>query len=92
MPWSSKPLDMCQWGGPNWQGILLSSQSLIKSKHSTLENGEGQYPKANQGSLYQHLIPESFDAHDALGDVIAVGRIFFSNKLSLSHKSLLMSV
>ena len=41
---------------------------LIKSKHSTLENGGGQYLKVNQ-SLYKHLFPESFDAHDALGEL-----------------------
>ena len=50
---------------------LTLFKSLIKSKHSTLENGEGKFPKANQSSLYKHLFQESFDAHDALGDVIA---------------------
>ena len=51
----------------------------------------------NQSLLYKHLFPESFDAHDALGDVITLCRIFFSNKLVLSvewlvNKSSLMSV
>ena len=62
-----------------------------------MEYGGCQYPKANQSSLYKHLFPESLDAHDALGDVITLCRIFFSNKLVLSvewlvNKSLLMSV
>ena len=62
-----------------------------------MENGGGQYPKANQSSLYKHLFSESFDAHDALGDVKTLCRIFSSNKLVLSvewlvNKSLLMSV
>ena len=61
-----------------------------------MENGGGQYPKANQ-SLYKHLFLESFDAHDALGDVITLYRIFFSYKLVLLvewlvNKSSLMSV
>ena len=76
---------------------LTLFKSLINSKYSTLENDEGLYPKANQSSLYEHLFQESFDAHDALGDVIALRRILFSNKLALSdkllvNKSSLMSV
>ena len=63
---------------------------------SRANNGGGQYPKANQ-SLNKHLFPESFDAHDALGDVITLYRIFFSYKLVLLvewlvNKSSLMSV
>ena len=62
-----------------------------------MENGGGQYPKANQSLLYKHLFLESFDAHDALGDIIILCRIVSSNKLVLSvewliNKSLLMSV
>ena len=62
-----------------------------------MENGGGQYPKANQSSLSKHLFSESFDAHDALGDVKTLCRIFSSNKLVLLvewlvNKSLLMSV
>ena len=76
--------------------VLKCSWCSHQEQTPTLENGGGQYPKANQ-SLYKHLFPESFDAHDALGDVITLYRIFFSYKLVLLvewlvNKSSLMSV
>jgi len=63
-------------------------KSLIKSKHSSLQNAEGQYPKLNQSSVYEHLCQTTFDAHNALEDVIALGRILFSSRLALSDEIL----
>ena len=53
-----------------------------------LKNDDGSFPKINQSSIYQALFNESFSAHDALEDVIALKRILFSSKLKLSTKSI----
>ena len=45
---------------------LILLKSLIKSKHPSLQNAEGQYPKPGQSSVYEHLFQTTFDAHDAL--------------------------
>ena len=60
---------------------------LTKSEYPLLKNDDGSFPKINQSSLYQALFNESFSAHDALEDVIALKRILFSSKLKLSTKS-----
>ena len=67
---------------------LTLLKSLIKSKHSSLQNAVGQYPKPGQSSVYEHLFQTTFDAHDALEDVIALRRILFSSKLALSDEML----
>ena len=74
---------------------LFLFKSLIKDKHSSLQNEQGQFPKPNQSSLYEHLFKEAFEAHD--NDVSAFRRILFSSRLALSNevivnKSSLISV
>ena len=65
---------------------LLLFKSLIKDKHSSLQNEQGQFPKPNQCSLYEHLFKETFEAHDALEDVSALRRILFSSRVALSNE------
>ena len=67
---------------------LLLFKSLIKDKHSSLQNEQGQFPKPKQSSLYEHLFEETFEAHDALEDVSALRRILFSSRLALSNEIL----
>jgi len=50
---------------------LFLFKSLIKDKHSSLQNEQGQFPKPNQSSLYKHLFEETFEAHNAAEDVSA---------------------
>ena len=57
-------------------------------KHSSLQNAEGQYPKPGQSSVYEHLFQTTFDAHDALGDLMALRRILFPSRLALSDEML----
>ena len=65
---------------------LLLFKSLIEDKHSSLQNEQGQFPKPNQCSLYEHLFKETFEAQDALEDVSALRRILFSSKVALSNE------
>lgn len=67
---------------------LLLFKSLIKDKHPSLQNEQGQFPKSNQSSLYEHLFKETFEAHDALEDVSALRRILFSSRLALSNETI----
>ena len=67
---------------------LTLMKSLIKSKHFSLQNAEGQFPKPGQSSVYEHLFQTTFDAHDALEDVIALRRILLSSRLALSDEML----
>jgi hypothetical protein len=53
-----------------------------------LKNEDGSFPKINQSSIYESLFNESFLAHDALEDVIALKNIIFSSKLKLPTKSI----
>ena len=53
---------------------LTLFKSLIQSKHSSLLNAEGKFAKPNLSSLYEHFFQTTFDAHDALEDVIARDR------------------
>ncbi|PFX24892.1 hypothetical protein AWC38_SpisGene10488 [Stylophora pistillata] len=67
---------------------LTLMKSLIKSKHSSIQNAEGKFPKPGQSSVYEHLFQATFDAHDALEDVIALRRILLSPRLALSDEML----
>ena len=67
---------------------LTLFKSLIKIKHSSLQNEQGQFPKPNQASLYEHLFQDNFESHDALEDVISLSRILFSSRLALSDEIL----
>ncbi|XP_022787160.1 uncharacterized protein LOC111327279 [Stylophora pistillata] len=67
---------------------LTLMKSLIKSKHSSIQNAEGKFPKPGQSSVYEHLFQTTFDAHDALEDVIALRRILLSPRLALSDEML----
>lgn len=63
-------------------------KNLTKAEYPLLKNEDGSFPKINQSSIYEALFKESFLAHDALEDVIALKRILFSSKLKLSAKSI----
>ena len=63
-------------------------KELIKSQFPALQNADGTFPKTNQSSLYKTLFNETFDAHDALEDVLALRKILFSSKLELSNKTI----
>ncbi|CAB3983115.1 exonuclease R569 [Paramuricea clavata] len=63
-------------------------KNLTKAEYPLLKNGDGSFPKINQSSIYESLFNESFLAHDALEDVIALKRILFSSKLKLPTKSI----
>ena len=65
---------------------LLLFKSRMRDKHSSLQNEQGQFPKPNQSSLYEHLFKETFEAHDALEDVSALRRILFSSRVALSNE------
>ncbi|XP_078372624.1 uncharacterized protein LOC144656263 [Oculina patagonica] len=67
---------------------LTLFKSLIQSKHSSLLDAEGKFPKPNMSSLYEHVFQTTFDAHDAVADVIALRRILFSPRLALSDELL----
>ena len=49
---------------------------------------DGTFPQINQSSLYEALFQQSFKAHNALGDVIALHKILFSSGLELSVKTI----
>ena len=61
-------------------------KNLTKAKYPLLKNQDGSFPKINQSSIYEALFNESFLAHDALEDVIALKIIIFSSKLLFSSK------
>ena len=67
---------------------LYLFKNLIKSQLPALRNAEGTFPKTNQSSLYKTLFNQTFDAHDALEDVLALRKILFSSKLELSNKTI----
>jgi len=66
--------------------VCRHSFTVIKDKHSSLQNEQGQFPKPNQSSLYEHLFKETFEAHDALEDVSALRKIMFSSRVALSNE------
>ena len=61
-------------------------KELIISQLPALKNTDGTLPKTNQSSIYRTLFNQTFDAHDALEDVLALRRILFPSKLELSSK------
>ena len=63
-------------------------KSLLKSENASLKQSDGTFPKPNQSSLYKCLFHESFDAHDALEDAVALRKIIFSSPLDLPEKSI----
>ena len=67
---------------------LVLFKALIKSKLPSLCCPDGTFPKPNQSSLYKALFGESFNAHDALEDVLALRKILFSSKLELSAETI----
>ena len=73
-------------------GLLIQTLSLfkklIKSQLPASRNADGTFPKTNQSSLYKTLFHQTFDAHDALEDVLALRKILFSSKLELSNKTI----
>jgi len=71
--------------------ILLrcSKHSSAKKKLPCLQNSDGTFPKPNQSSLYNFLFAKSFEAHDALEDVLALQKIIFESWLELSLKTII---
>ena len=67
---------------------LYLFKKLIKSQLPALRNAEGTFPKTNQSSLNKTLFNQTFDAHDALEDVLALRKILFSPKLELSNRTI----
>ena len=63
-------------------------KELIKNRLPALQNPDGTFPKPNQSSIYKALFNQTFDAHDALEDVLALTKILFSSKLELSNRTI----
>ena len=63
---------------------LTLFKTLIRKKLPCLQNSDGTFPKPNQSSLYNFLFAKSFEAHDALEDVLALRKIIFESRLELS--------
>ena len=61
---------------------------LIISQFPALRYADGTFPKTNQSSLYKTLFNQTFNAHDALEDVLALRKILFSSKLELLNKTI----
>jgi len=64
-------------------------KELIESQLPALWNADGTFPKTNQSSIYETPFNQTFDAHDALEDVLALREILFSLKLKLSNKTII---
>ena len=64
-------------------------KALIKSAHPSLKNCDGTFPKPNQSALYNTLFNDSFSAHDALEDVLALRKILFCSRLELSTETII---
>ena len=61
-------------------------EQLVRSKHPTLQQANGQSCPVNQSALYECLFQETLEAHDAFEDVNALRKMLFDSKLSLSEK------
>lgn len=68
---------------------LTLFKTLIRKKLPCLQNSDGTFPKPNQSSLYNFLFAKSFEAHDALEDVLALRKIIFESRLELSLKTII---
>ena len=61
-------------------------EHLVNTKHPTLCLPDGKDCLVNQSALYKCLFSTTFEAHDALEDVIALQKIIFSSKLELTEE------
>ena len=68
---------------------LTLFKTLIRKKMPCLQNSDGTFPKPNQSSLYNFLFAKSFEAHDALEDVLALRKIIVESRLELSLKTII---
>ena len=68
---------------------LTLFKTLIRKKLPCLQTSDGTFPKPNQSSLYNFLFAKSFEAHDALEDVLALRKIIFESRLELSLKTII---
>ena len=66
---------------------LTLFKTLDRKKVSFLQNPNGTCPKMNQSSFYSFLFQKSFNAHDALEDVLALRKILFESRIDLSEKA-----
>ena len=66
---------------------LTLFKTLVREKVPFLQNPDGTFPKTNQSSLYSFLFQKSFNAHDALEDVLALRKILFESRIDLSEKT-----
>ena len=69
---------------------LALMKALVKSSHPCLiKSADGTISKTNQTALYETLFGETFDAHDALEDVLALRKLLFCSKLDLSTETII---
>ena len=61
---------------------------LVKSKHEALNLSNGQSCPSNESSFYERLFRETFQAHDATEDVVALRKILFVSPLRLSEEEI----
>lgn len=62
-------------------------KALIKQHElPSLKTPDGTFSKINQPSLFKTLFNATFNAHDALEDVLALTKILFTSRLELSPK------
>ena len=66
---------------------LTLFKTLVREKVFFLRNPDGTFPKTNKSSLYSFLFQKSFNAHDALEDVLALRKILFESRIDLSEKT-----
>ena len=72
-----------------WFGDSLSLfDHLVKSKHEALDLSNGQSCPSNESSFYERLFRETFQAHDATEDVVALPKILFVSSLRLSEEEI----
>ena len=54
-----------------------------------MQNFDGTFPKPNKSSLYNFMFAKSFEAHDALENVLALQKIMFESRLQRSLKTII---